>query len=545
MPTADVLDRGRDAYARQSWADAYARLAEADRATHLEPGDLERLATAAYLTGNEAGAVTVLTRAYHALVDLGEIERAARCGFWLSHHLLLAGDQTQSRGWLSRTQRLLDDRQLDCLERGYLLVIVALYAIGANDAAGSYTTSCQLSKIAEQFGDPDLATFGLLCRGKALIELGETAEAMELLDEAIVAVASREVSPIASGIVCCAAILACRNALDLHRTHRWTTVLSDWCDSQPDLVPFRGQCLVHRSEIMQLRGTWPDALAEARKACERLAAPTEQPALGMAYYQRAELHRLRGDLAAAEQSYRDAHQHGREPQPGLALLRLAQGRVEAAASTIRRLAEQSQDGMTRVHTLAACVEIMLAAGEVAAARAAADELAATAANRDVPLLRAESAHAMGAVLLAEGDPKAALAALQAARAAWHELDAPYQTARVGVLAGLACRQLGDEDTAHLEWDAARDAFRKLEAGPDLTRLAALSGGPAAQAGGGLSPREQQVLGLVAAGRSNREIADELVISDKTVERHLSNIFTKIGVVNRAGATAYAYRRGLV
>ncbi|MFW6204231.1 MAG: DNA-binding response regulator, partial [Actinomycetota bacterium] len=224
MPTADLLDRGRDAFARQSWADAYARLAAADRDASLEPDDLERLATAAYLTGDEPAAVTVLTRAYHQSVGRGEIERAARCGFWLSHHLLLGGDAIQSGGWLTRTQRMLDDRQLDCLERGYLLVIVALNDFRHGDAAGSYTTSCQLAKIADRFGDPDLATFGQLCRSKALIELGETAGAMELLDEAIVAVASREVSPIASGIVCCAAILACRNALDLGRAHRWTAV---------------------------------------------------------------------------------------------------------------------------------------------------------------------------------------------------------------------------------------------------------------------------------------------------------------------------------
>lgn len=545
MTTVDVLDQGRDAYARQAWADAYTHLSAADQAAPLQPDDLERLATAAYLTGDETAAVTVLARTYHDSVGRGEIERVARCGFWLSHHLLLGGDAIQSGGWLTRTQRMLDDRQLDCLERGYLLVIVALNAIRDGDAAGSYATSRQLAKIADRYGDPDLATFGRLCQGKALIQLGETAEAMELLDEAIVAVASREVSPIVSGIVCCAAILACRNALDLGRAHRWTAVLSEWCDEQPDLVPFRGQCLVHRSEIMQLRGTWQDALEEARRACDRLAEPTEQPALGMAYYQRAELHRLRGELTEAEECYRAAHQHGREPQPGLALLRLAQGQATAAETTIRRLAEQARDAMSRIHVLAACVEIMLAVGDVPAARSAADELSKLAQDRKVPLLRGESAHAAGAVLLAEGDPGAALTALQQARATWQELDAPYQAARVGVLAGLACRRLGDDDTAHLEWDAAGEVFGRLGARPDLARLAELSSSGDGGGDGGLTPRERQILGLVAAGRSNREVAGELVISDKTVERHLSNIFTKIGVSNRAGATAYAYRHGLV
>ena len=538
-----ALDHGRRSFGAGLWRSAYDRLSAADGESPLGPEDLERLAVAAYLTGAEAASVAAWTRAYRAWVGQAELPRAARCGFWLSHNLLLAGDAAQSRGWLSRVQRLLDDRRLDCVERGYLLVVSGLYAFAAGDAATSYATNRQVAKIAERFGDADLATFGLLCRAKALLELGEQADAMELLDEAIVAVAAREVSPIVAGIVYCAAILACRNASDVHRAHEWTAALSDWCESQPDLVPFRGQCLVHRSELMQLRGQWSDSLREAGLACERLRVPTEQPALGMAFYQRGELHRLRGELSDAEQAYQQAHERGREPQPGLALLRLAQGRIDAARSAIGRVVAQLDDRTARSHVLPAYVEIMLAAGDLAAARSGADELAGTAASLDVPLLRAEAAHATGAVLLAEGDTAAALTALRAAGEAWQGLDAPYQTARVRVLAGLACRLLGDADTTRLEWDAARTTFRRLGAATDLARLAALSSGRAPTTG--LSRREHQVLTLVATGCSNREIAGQLVISEKTVERHLSNIFGKLGVANRAAATAYAYRHDLV
>lgn len=540
------LCRGRRAFVDQAWREAHARLTLADREAPLHHEDLERLAVAAYLAGEESDSVAVWTRAYQESVDRGDIHRAARSGFWLAHNLLLAGDAGRSRGWLTRAQRLLDERAPDCVERGYVLVVAGLFAMGGGDATGAYTMNCQVAKLADRFADPDLRALGLLGRAKALLALGKSGDALGLLDEAITAVAAREVSPIVTGITYCAAILACRDACDVLRAQEWTAVLSDWCGEQPDLVPFRGQCLVHRSELLQLRGAWPDALQEARRACERLTAPVEQPALGMAYYQLGEVHRLRGELAEAEAAYRRASQRGRDPQPGLALLHLTQGRVTAARSTIRRALDEAADPVARSHLLAAAVEVRLAAGEVEDARAAADELAAAAARLGMPLLRGESGYASGAVTLAgDGDPQAALAALRAACGSWQELDAPYQTARVRTLIGVACQQLGDTDTAQLEWEAARQVFTELEAAPELTRLAELTGAGTAGAGpDGLSPREREVLRLVAAGSGNREIAATLVISEKTVERHLSNIFHKLGVGNRAAATGYAYRHGL-
>jgi DNA-binding CsgD family transcriptional regulator len=539
----DAVDRDQESFERESWGDVYARLAAADEGG-LEPSDLERLATASYLLGRDAEAFAAWTRAYHAFLARDEPERAARCGFWLTHNLLLAGDEAQSSGWLARTQRLLADRQLDCVEHGYLLVVPSLHALGRGDAAGSGAINDRIIEIANRFDDSDLLALGLLGRGKALVALGESNQGVTLLDEAMVAVTVNEVSPIVNGIVYCAAILTCRKVFDLRRCQEWTEALNDWCVSHPDLVPFRGQCLVHRSEIMQLRGSWPEAVEEAQRACARLSDPP-QPAAGLAYYQYAELHRLRGDLARAEQMYREASQRGWEPQPGLSQLRLAQGRLDAAVAAIRRATEEAADHLTRSKLLGPYVEIMLAIDDLASARAAADDLREIARRVEAPLLNAVSAHATGSVLLAEGDPRAALVQLRSASKTLRELDAPYETARVGVDIGLACRRLGDEDGAQLELEAARSVFEQLGAGPDVERVTGLLPNAIAATGGGLTAREIEVLSLIAAGKSNRDIAAALVISERTVARHVSNIFSKLGVTSRAAATSFALRRELI
>jgi ATP/maltotriose-dependent transcriptional regulator MalT len=545
MTAGGSLDRARAVFERQAWGEAHAQLSAADREAALAPEDLERLAIAAHLLGRDAESTEAWTRAHHAFLGQGAAPGAARCAFWLGFTSLIQGESARSGGWLARGQRLLDDGGHDCAERGYLLVLQALRRMWEGDNATLHATFDQAARLGERFGDAQLMAFGRVGIGEALIRAGRTAEGVALFDEVMVAVTTGEVSPVGVGIIYCAVIGECQEIFDLRRAKEWTNALGQWSASQPDLVPYRGQCLVHRAEILQLQGAWSEAMREARQACQRLSQTVGRPWVGGALYLQAELHRLRGEFGRAEEAYREATQSGRDSQPGLAQMRLAQGKTEAAAAAIRRLMDEARDEAARSKLLASYVEIMLAANDVPAARAGADELARIAARLDAPLLVAVAAHATGATLLAEGDGRAALSALRTAWAAWQEIEAPYEAARVRVLIALACRALGDDDTAEVELDTARWVFRQLGAAPDVARVEALSRAGAVGAPGGLTAREVEVLRLVAEGRTNREIAKALVLSDHTVRRHLQNIFNKIGVSSRAAATAFAFQRDLV
>lgn len=541
MAVADRRERARSAFARRMWGDAFADLVAARRERELDGEDLERLAVAAYMLDRDGDCEAAWVAAHRAWLALGEPQRAASCAFRHALGLFFRGDLSPATGWVARGGRLLDETGDDCVEQAWLGMLTALPRLFSGDA-GAYSSFVEAGAIAERLADPDAAMFARLCRGYALILDGRIDDGTALLDEVMVSVTADEVTPMLAGIAYCQVIALCQAVFDVRRAREWTEALTRWCDSQPELVPFRGNCLVHRCEILQLQGAWSDALDAARQACDWLAPPPDWDSLGSAHYQLAEIQRLRGELAQADESYRRASSAGRDPEPGMSLLRLAQGRIDLALPAIRRALDEAEDPIARSRLLPACVEVMLEAGDVEAARAAADELDSIAAHHAAPYLSALAGAASGSVLLAEGDPRSALARLRAAHRSWRELEAPHQAARARLLIGIACRALGDGASAELEFEAARGALEELGAAPDLERLARLVGSPSP---GGLSRRESEVLTLVAAGKTNRAIATELFITEKTVARHVSNIFMKLGLSSRAEATAYAFRHGLV
>lgn len=540
----DLLEQGRDAFDRQAWGRAYERLASAAEAEPLEVDDLERLASAAYLTGRSRESSDVWAGAHQECARLGEIARAARCAFWLAFGLLNSGEVERGGGWVDRAQRLLDEYRLECVEQGYLRYAAALRGMLAGDGEASFIGFREAAAIGERYRTPELLALARIGIGRCLIYQGEIAAGVALLDEAMIAVETQDLSPIAVGDAYCTVIDGCVELFDVRRAQVWTAALATWCDRQPELVLYRTECLVHRAEVRLLRGEWQEALHELERFVERVAMPGER-LLGAVEYLRAELHRLRGDVRAAEDAYRAAAALGREPQPGISLLRLAQGRTAAADAAIRRALVEANDPMSRARLLPPFADIAVAAGDIDAAADAAAELVTLAEALGQPFLRTVAAKAQGAVRLAKGDAAGAIADLRTAWRGWRDFDAPYEAARTRCLLGVACRTMGDEDGAEMELDAARTVFVRLGAAGDVALVDRASAPTSVGNAGGLSGREREVLALVASGKSNREIADHLVISEKTVASHISHILTKLGLQSRSAAVSYAYEHGML
>lgn len=477
----------------RSWANGFAELDAADRKAPLGVEDLERLAAAALLSGQEARVTELMVRTHNASLGAGDQERAALWATRLGLFLLNAGQPAQAAGWIGRASRLLDDGRRDCVESGYLFSATALQSLRAGDVATAGAAFQRALEIGERFGDPDLLAMSRLGLGGWLIARGELEAGVALHDEIMVSVTAGEVSPVVAGIVYCAVIETCREVFDLRRAQEWTSALTRWCESQPGLVAFRGSCLIFRTEIMQLHGRWSEAMTEAEKARDLLLRPPAQPLAGAAFYELAELHRLRGEFAPADEMYRRASELGHAPMSGLARMRLAQGHPGQAATAIRRERGEASTAAARAEVRPAFVEIMIATGDLDSARTGAGELEEIAARLDAPVLNALAGQARGSVLLAEGDPAGALPFLRRAAGLWRELDAPYEGARVRVLLARACGALGDTDTAAMDLDSARRVFKKLGALPDLAGIALRP-----KAASGLSGREVEKYPLRAA-----------------------------------------------
>jgi ATP/maltotriose-dependent transcriptional regulator MalT len=537
MSVVEDLIRARESFERREWVAAYDALSELDPST-LTGDDFAQLATAAALLGRRNDCVQALQRAYQLNLDAGETLAAVRCAFWLAMALVMGGEMAVGGGWIARAQRLVDDVTEDVVERGYVLMPVMFRYIVSGEFAAAHELAVSITEYGRRFSEPDLLAMGLCAQGRLLLYEGRVPEGLAHLDEAMVGV----VSPIFSGHVYCTMIEGCQEICDLARAAEWTTALTTWCDAQPGLVLFTGQCAVHRGQIMRAHGAYAEALDEFDRAVQRYVLADTPPAAGLAMSERGDVLRIRGDFQAAEEAYDEATRFGHEPQPGLAQLWLARGRQTAALGAIRRLLAEPRDPVHRSQLLPAGVQILLACGEVDQAAGLAEELAGIAESFESAALRAMAGYATASVRLARGDATGAVPQLRAASRLWTELAATYEVARCRMLLGRAYQLLGDLDSARTELTEARRTFADLGAVPGEREASQLLH-PAAP--GGLTAREVEVLRLVASGRSNTEIAAELVLSEKTVARHLSNIFGKLDVSSRTAAAAFAFEHHLV
>ena len=543
--SSELLRRGRACFERQEWNDAFEAFSAVDRAMSLGAEDLHRLSWSAGLTGRDAEMLATHERVYHARLEAGEDLAAGRAAFWLGFRLLAMGEPARANGWLNRAQRVVDPRG-DCVEQGYLLLPAAQRHLSAGALTESQECAARARGIGERFAERDLIAFALNLQGRALLADSQIEKGLVLLDEAMVAATSGELSHVVTGIIYCSSIASCHRVFALDRVREWTSALASWCEAHPQLGLFTGYCLVHRAEVFEMSGAWPEAVEEAKRAIERCVRNIEREAAGRAHYQAAEIHRLRGEFALAEEAYREASRSGFEPQPGLALLRLAEGDTSAAASTSRRMIAATRDRLLRTRYLPAHVDIMLAVGDLDEAKAASAELQDTATTLGTEVLAAIAGRACAAIHMAEGNAHAAIDPARRAFGTWQRLGAPYLAARLRVLLAQACTALGDIEGAQLELSSAREAFERLGARPDVAAATAALGAQGRDATAHrLTDRELQVLRLVASGKTNKAIARELDLSEKTVDRHLSNIFAKTNVCSRAAATAFAYQHQLI
>ncbi|GAB4098077.1 helix-turn-helix transcriptional regulator [Sinomonas halotolerans] len=539
--TADHLAQARSLQGASEWRRACEEFRAAGGLQALGAEDLERFAECAQIAGFRDEAIAALERAYSMRAAAGQVRDALASAFWLWEAYALNGEFGQANGWMARAREL--GREDGGAEPGWPLITRAYGCIGGADYDKARRLLAQARQDAVAAHDADLLAFSTLLTGRALVKGGHVADGLDRLDDAMVGVLAGETSPRATSLLFCAAIGTCHEeAREMGRVREWSAALGEWLDRVPPFGgPFYGNCLTYRAANLRLAGRWSEALAALESACRCLE---EGGALVLAHarYELGESHRLFGHVAAAEAAYRAAAFSGGPTQPGLAMLRLSLGDVPAAAAGIRRALGEASQPSARVEILPAAVTVFVAAESLEEAHAAAGELGVLAESFGSHSVRAAHARALGELALASGDWQEALPALRRAADLWRAQDVPYETARTSVLLGSAYRAVGDEEAAALELVSAREAFSRLGARPDLAAVESLLE-PAA-APHSLSPRELQVLRLIVRGLTNRAIAGELFLSERTVHRHVSSIFDKLGVSSRTQAATRAIDSGI-
>jgi DNA-binding CsgD family transcriptional regulator len=542
---SETIQAARAAYETGAWADATELFLRADEECDLELDDLEALAWAAAISAQDREMLAALERVYAYHSANNDHEKCARAAFWSGLRNMLIGEVGLGSGWLQRAAKHAEQTPPDCVQRGYLL----LPQVYMHRGKGAYDAAIEVADDAIAFGEngdePDLIALAGSIKGGILFRLGRIDEGYIPIDEAMLLANSQRLSPVVCGVVYCEIISSCCRVLEMVRAREWTAILDDWCRRNPQARAFQGVCMVHRAEVLQLEGNWNEAFAEAERAGHGLKGTTEQTAIANAAYRRGEILRLRGSFETSEAEYRQAGEIGIDPQPGLALLRLAQGRRDEGAAMIRRALETAADMPRKTALLPAAIEIFIACGDLGTAESLCAEMTEIAELFGTEILARVADQGCGSLAMARGEYADAVATMSRALRYWSEFGAPYLVARLRVDIARCCAMLGDIESAEMERDAAAKLFRELGAEPDLARIQTVRTGTKSRGADKLTAREREVLSRMANGGTNREIARELGLSPKTVNRHVENIFDKFGVSSRAAAVAKALKTGAI